>query len=232
MSSKPALAIFLGLAGSTGVLACSNASAPKSSSPVNFRLAAAASAAPTAATAAVELSSVRLVVGPAALGNGDQFGCVDCQGNDSEAAPQAQLVSVPSDGSPVSVAVEQVTAGHYASAEIELMAPGVGVPATPGWPAGATMEIVGKFNGTNFTLPLTAAGEFREALNPPVDVSDGATPASISVTITLPVASWFVSNRVPLDPSDPSQRAQIEQNARLSLRSAETGEATSTSGEK
>ncbi len=227
MSAKHIAGILL-----AGALGCNSASGPRSSSPVNFRLAAAATAAPTAATAGVEISSSRLVVGTAALGSGDQFGCVDCPGNGGETASAPQLVSVPTDGSPVQVATEQVTAGVYNSVEIELHAPDPSVlAAAPGWPAGATVEIAGKFNGTDFTLPLSLAGSFRETLGSPVTVTDGATPSTINITITLPVSSWFVSNGVALNPTDPSQRAQIEQNARLSLSSVEAGEGT-TSGEK
>jgi hypothetical protein len=172
----------------------------------------------------VGVTSFRLVVGPAALGSGDQFGCVDCQGEDS-GSDQPQLISVPTDGTPVSIATEQVSAGVYSAAEIELRTPDAGVTAAaPGWPAGATVEIAGTFNSVAFTLPLTLLGEFRETLNPPVEVGASAAPAPVSVTITLPVRDWFVSNGVALDPSDPAQRAQIENNARLSVHPPEGGQ--------
>ena len=51
-----------------------------------------------------------------------------------------------------------------------------------------------------------------------------------SVVVTLPVGSWFTANGADLDPNDPAQRAQIEQNARLSLEPGDGGE--STGGEK
>lgn len=211
-----------------GAAACNNSAGPKSMGAVNFRVAAAAKAATAGASVGVDVTSFRLVVGPAALGSGDQFGCVDCQGNDNS-SDQAQLVSVPTDGTPVSIATEQVTAGFYSSAEIELRTPDAGViAAAPGWPAGATVEIAGTFNGTAFTLPLSVVGEFREALNPPVEVLADAAPAPVSVTITLPVRDWFVSNGVPLDPNDPGQRAQIESNAKLSVQPVEGGEKPGT----
>jgi hypothetical protein len=153
---------------------------------------------------------------------------VDCQGGENSSAPTA-LITVPTDGTPVSIATEQVSAGRYSSAEIELRTPDAGVTAgAPGWPAGATIEIGGTFNGTPFTLPLTLVGEFRETLSPPVEVAAGAAPAAVNVTITLPVSSWFVANGVPLDPNDPAQRAQILSKASLSVQPADGTETPGT----
>lgn len=206
-----------------GALACNNSTSPKSMGPVNFRVSAAATSA-SARAAAVDVTSFRLVAGPAALGSGDQFGCVDCTGEDN-GSDQPQLISVPTDGTPVSIKTEQVSAGVYSAAEIELKAPDAAVTASaPGWPAGATVEIAGTFNGVAFTLPLALLGEFRETLNPPVEVAAGLAPAPVSVTITLPVRDWFVSNGVALDPNDATQRTQIENNAKLSVHPSEGSE--------
>ncbi|MEP7227731.1 MAG: hypothetical protein ABI785_10255 [Gemmatimonadales bacterium] len=224
----PGLVYLTVLGGAAG---CNNNTGPKSMGAVDFRVSAAANAVGTGAAGGVDIMSLRLVVGPAALGSGDQFGCIDCQGNDNS-SDQAELISVPTDGTPVSIATEQVSAGLYSGAEIELRTPDARVTAAaPGWPAGATVEIGGTFIGTAFTLPLTLAGEFRETLNPPVEVAAGTAPAPISVTITLPVRDWFVSNGVPLDPNDPGQRAQIENNVRLSIHPADGGETPETEKE-
>jgi len=224
MTAKNIPAMLLYLAGAVGASGCNSASAPKSAATVDFRMAASTAAPSGGAGTPVQITSVRLVVGPAALGAGDQFGCIDCQGGDGEVAPQPQLITVPPDGSPVLVHTEPVAAGRYRSAEIELVTPDAGLlAATPGWPADATIEIAGAFNGSGFLLHLPVVGAFREALNPPVDVADGTTPATVSVTVTLPVGSWFVSQQGPLDPKDPGQQAQIEANARASLQPAESG---------
>jgi hypothetical protein len=208
-----------------GGVGCNNSTSPKSMGPVDFRVSTTAISASAGATApGVDVTSFRLVVGPAALGSGDQFGCVDCQGGDN-GSDQPQLISVPTDGTPVSIATEQVSAGVYSAAEIELRTPDARVAAAaPGWPAGATIEVAGTFNGAAFTLPLTLLGEFRETLNPPVEVGAGGAPAPVSVTITLPVRDWFVSNGVALDPNDPAQRAQIENNAKSSVHPSDGGE--------
>lgn len=225
MTNRTDPSLLLCLVALTAALGCKDASGPRNLSPVTFRLAASMGSALTGGAGAIEITSLRLVIGQAALGNGDQFGCVDCQGNDGEAVPQPQLIDVPADGTPISVKSEQVTAGRYSSAEIELAAPDNAVLASmPGWPQGATVEVAGKSNGTDFTLFLSLAGSFREPLNPSVDVTDGVAPSSLSVTVTLPVTSWFVSNGAALDPNNPSERAKIGQNAQSSLDPVETGE--------
>jgi hypothetical protein len=213
-----------------GSLACNNStSGPGTLRAVEFRVVATHAAASAAASGPVEITSLRLVVGPAALGNGDQFGCADCQGGGNDSGPEAgaapQLIRVPTDGSSVSVATEQVQAGRYGSAEIELQHPDASITtADPTWPSDATIEVGGAINSVPFTLHLALEGAFRETLNPPVDVTDTGTPGTLSVTVTLPVAAWFMANGSPLDPNDPAQRAQIEQNARSALSPIEAGE--------
>jgi hypothetical protein len=165
------------------------------------------------------------VIGQAALGNGDQFGCVDCEGDQEDANPAPAVVTVPVDGSPVSVAAERVASGHYSSVEIELVTPSAALlAATPGWTADGTIEVRGRYNGVDFTLSLSIPGQFRETLSPAIDVPAGGLPGPINVTITLPVASWFSSNGTALDPSDAAARAQIAANARASITfESETG---------
>ncbi|HEV8177089.1 MAG TPA: hypothetical protein VGP44_05315, partial [Gemmatimonadales bacterium] len=123
-NSTPALLCLTVLGGALG---CDTSTSPKSMGPVDFRVSAAAASTSAGATAApVDVTSFRLVVGPAALGSGDQFGCVDCTGEDN-GSDQPQLISVPTDGTPVSIKTEQVSAGVYSAAEIELKAPDAAV---------------------------------------------------------------------------------------------------------
>lgn len=197
---------------------------PKPVHPVMFQLTTRANAAPPIGSAgSLQTTSFRLVVGAASLGGAGQFGCTDCQDNGgTEGQSPQQLINVPVGGGAVVVATEPVMAGHYAQAEISVEAPvGKTVAGTLGWQSGVSMEIAGRFNGTPFMIPLSLAGSFRETLTPPVDVTAGA-PSAIPVTITLPVASWFVANGVNLDPSIPAQLIQIETNARASFQAPET----------
>jgi hypothetical protein len=57
-----------------------------------------------------------------------------------------------------------------------------------------------------------------------VEVAAGVASAPVSVTITLPVRDWFVSNGGSLDPNDPAQRAQIENSAKSSVHRSDSGE--------
>lgn len=201
------------------VLGACNSTSPGATQAVMVLLKANATAQSSGRSAGpVEITGVRLVIGQGALGNGEEFGCVGCQGDEQDGNPEPVVVTVPVDGSPVSVAAERVAPGHYSAVEIELVPPSVALlAATPGWTADATIEVRGRHNGTEFTLPLTIPGQFRETLSPAIDVPAGGLPGPINVAITLPVASWFSSNGTALDPGDVAARAQITANARASV---------------
>ncbi len=212
--------------------ACDRSTSPHGLTPVRFQIAttaASAGAAPglLAATGPIEVSTVQLVVGRAALGDGAEFGCHDCQGNftDDQSAPT--LVTLPLGAATVAVVTEQVSPGRYGAAELSLMAPSAGtIAGMDGAPAGTTVRVVGRFNGVPFRLDLAIDGSFRGALIPPMDIATGAMSSTASVTIRLPVDSWFVSNGVALDPAKAGDRASIEANIRASF-SATEAEASS-----
>jgi hypothetical protein len=207
--------------------ACSSApTAPKNTQPVAIHVAAAA-ASPATAASPLALQGLRLAVNLAALGSGDQFGCIDCQGGPqdtgSEVTSSSTIVTVPPGGGSVQVATEQVGPGRYQDVELELAAPSAQLlAANPDWTPGVTIEIKGTFSGKPFTLTLAVDGTFREHLAAPVDVPASGSPGPITVTITLPVADWFTANGASLDPNDAAQRAQIEANARRFFQPVET----------
>ena len=207
------------------VASCDSMSGPKARVPIDVRL----TVSPRASTAStgsgpLQITALRLVVGAASLGSGDQFGCVDCQGNTEQGPVTPKVIDVRLDGEPVLVATEQVAPGLYSQAEIAVETPTSSTLAgTPGWPGNATVVVEGRFNGTLFRLPLSITGSFRETLIPPVQVSATTPPSVVAVTITLPVAGWFTSNGTALDPSNPAQRAQIEANARSAFQPPEKG---------
>ncbi len=190
---------------------------------VAVRLAASSAPASGTSAAAAQISSFQVVVGEVSLGSGDQFGCQDCQGDQEEGPSAPKIIDVPLGGGAVQISTEQVQPGQYAEAEISVEAPTAATLAgVSGWPGGATMQITGTFGGTPFTLPLSITGSFVEQLQPPVVVA-ASTPSTVPVTITLPVASWFVANGAALDPAVPAQRALIEANARSSFGPPEAG---------
>jgi hypothetical protein len=207
-----------------GVVAGCGTTEPRPTQPVGIHLASATPAfAAAAAAGPLQITSLRLVVSTASLGAGDQFGCIDCQGNAEDAPATPKLISVPLTGGTILVATELTSPGTYSQAEIALARPAAAtVAGTPNWPAGATLLIEGTHNGTAFAIPLTIEGSFLETLNPPVVVTNTSTPSTITVTATLPVTSWFTSNGVSLDPAVAAQRAVIEANIRRSFQSVET----------
>lgn len=202
------------------IFACSSAT-DVSRRPVSLSVRAAAASSSTTG-AALQVSSLRLLVNQASLGSGDQFGCQDCQGGPdgpegNETGAVGAVVSVPLDGSPVNLATEQVQPGTYSQVEIEL-----GGATVPGWTTGQTVEIKGTSNGTPFTVRVAVNGSFRETLSPPVVVTS-TSAAAIPVVITLPVAAWFTAGGQALDPAIPAQLAQIEANIRSAFSGSETG---------
>lgn len=81
---------------------CDQGTAPAGTQPVSFGLAS--NAGTLAAAGPLTLGGVRLVVGEASFGVGDQFGCVDCQQVGPETDPAPALVEVPLDGGTVQLA--------------------------------------------------------------------------------------------------------------------------------
>lgn len=200
-----------------GLLAgCNPATAPGAGQAVAFRL---ASATPLAAAAGpLAITSFRLVIGGAALGNGDQFGCVDCQTSGPESQAVPEVVSIPLDGSPTRLRTEEVQPGTYTMMEVEVVTPTAPVLAmTPGWSAPNTIVIAGTFNGRSFELGLPIEGMLRESLASPLLIGAGGAPASVEVTISLAAAAWFSGPGGTLDPTDVVQRSLIEANARKSF---------------
>ena len=200
-----------------GLLAgCNSPTAARGGQPVTFRLATATSLASVAGP--LSIASFRLVVGGTALGSGDQFGCVDCQDAGPEARAVPEVVSIPLDGSPVRLRTEQVQPGTYTTMEVEVVVPTPALlAATPGWLAPNTLLIAGTYNGRPFEFGLPVEGTFREQLATPLLVGAGGAPASVQVTISLPVATWFAAAGGTLDPTDAAQRTLIEANAHKSF---------------
>ena len=193
--------------------ACDTGTGPKDGRPVVFQLAA--SAQKIFPSGPLVITSFRLIAGGTALGNGNQFGCQDCNDPGPEAGATPEIVTVPLDGTPVSLRTEGVQPGTYSMMEVEVVSPTSQIlAATPGWTGTTTMVIEGTQSGRPFLLALGVEGTFREQLATPVVVGASARPASVTVTLTLPVRSWFTSAAgTSLDPTDPAQFALIKANA-------------------
>lgn len=204
----------LGIAALYTLAACSAApSAPATRYPVSLSVASVAASGGVAPPVGLSFSSVRLSIGQTSLGSGDQFGCQNCQDQNSDAAqspPAAAVVSIPAAGGPVLLATERVLPGTYPQAEIDLVPP---AGAMLGGSATNTIEITGSYRGAPFDVAFPVIGTFVQSLSPPTIVGT-STSQSLSATITLPLASWFSANGTALDPGNPIQRARIEANIR------------------
>lgn len=214
MQWKPVLGAVL--VSALTLAGCDAFTAAASKKPVDIHVAAAntTTVSSTAASAGLTISAVSASFGQASLGSGDQFGCADCQNNATDTPVAARVVNVPVDGGDVLLQTEQVNAGTYGAVEVQLENP---VTPPTGWPAGATLEISGTYNGSPFTTSFSVNGSMRQTLAQPITVGSAGTPAQIHVTINLPVNNWFTSNGTVLDPNNPAQHAQIEANIRAAL---------------
>src|SRR5579864_8481840 len=118
---------FAACAGIGAAAACSGApTGPKNTQPVAIHVAATTVSTATAASP-LTLDGLRLAVNLAALGSGDQFGCIDCQGGPqdtgAEVMSSSAIVAVPPGGGSVQLATEQAAPGSYQDVELELAAP-------------------------------------------------------------------------------------------------------------
>lgn len=172
----------------------------------------------------LDVTKVEIVLGQASLGNGDQFGCQDCQNSSEEASVAPRLVSVPLDGGAIRVASEGVGPGLYSEVEIEvarLAASGGGAPA--GWPVDATIRVSGMVEGSSFEVFVNREGDLRQTLASPIAVGEGA-PSEIQATLTLPVLDWFTDGARTLDPRDSADLATIQQRIIATLDTSDTME--------
>lgn len=226
----------LAVAGPAAVAGCGSSTSPGPRTPVAFHVAmpagvAAAGSVTASSSSPLEIRTVRIGIQAAALGRGDQFGCIDCQDNTSDAGSDSGhgtapgvVVNVPLSGVAVRIPAEPASPGSYTMAEFSL-APLAGPPyPSAAWAAGTTIEIDGQFGGAPFTLSLPVSGTFVEALGTPIQVTGAGTASEIQVTITLPVASWFQAGSAWLDPAVPASRLAIEANVRRAFAGSERPE--------
>ncbi|MBI3568839.1 MAG: hypothetical protein HY084_11640 [Gemmatimonadetes bacterium] len=207
--------------------ACDRSTAPHGLTPVRFRIAAStaipgASAGLLSANGPLEIATVQLVLGRAALGAGSEFGCHDCEGNFTDETMAPTLVTLTAAEARVDVLTEPVSPGRYGAAELSLTPLPAGTTAgLRDAPAGTTMRVEGRFNGVPFRLDLAIDGTFRGALVPPLDVSSGGASVTAAVTMRLPVDRWFASSSGVLDPTKAADRALIASNIRSSFAATE-----------
>ena len=168
-------------------------------------------------SAGVTITGLRMVVGQAGLGSGNQFGCIDCQGG-NEASASPRLLDIPLDGSTMHLQTELASPGRYDALELELAPAG----APPGWPNGSSVEIQGSMGGATFDLFVSVSGASQHPLSAPLLIS-GQEAASVSAVLLFPADAWFIgAGGAALDPSNAADRANIETNVRAYFYTNET----------
>lgn len=207
------------LAAMLALSACAESTAPLGS-PVELRAAAGKAAATSSvgvvrtaspAQTQLEVTSLRLTVGNAGLGHGDQFGCIDCEGGNESESRTPREIDIPINGGSVLLETEMASPGVYSEIELEL---GRGAEGAAAGPAQTTVQIGGRYAGEAFTMSLAVEGSSRHPLDPPVEVTQQAS-TSTSATLQFPVEAWFTgSGGRLLDPGNPTDRSVIETNIR------------------
>lgn len=188
---------------------------------------AATSASQSATTQALDsLTQVKLLVDRLELENeldedndehGNHQDSVEFEVNDL-------VVDLPLDGSAVVLSTTDVPEGTYNKFKMEVDGPDeesdVDDEDLAGSPSDTTRNSVvvkGFYNGTPFTYKSQVEFELEMELNPPLVVS--ATSPSVAVKVLVDPFSWFKdpATGAGLDPNDPSNREQIDQNIKNSL---------------
>jgi len=209
------------------VSGCDMITGTRASQPVDVMVAARTTPAlaSTISRGALDITKLEIVLGQASLGNGDQFGCQDCQDASETAAVTPRVFSVPLDGGAVRVASERVGPGVYKEVEIEvtqLAAASGGAPAD--WPSGATIRVSGLVDSAPFSVTLNQGGDLRQVLPVPINVADRAAPTEIQAVLNLPVLTWFFDGSRELDPRVAADLALIKQHVLATLDTSDVAE--------
>lgn len=195
------------IAAATAISSCSEPSGPRAGAPVQLRAGAVMASSPSASllSANLTVTSLRVMVGGAGLGHGDQFGCIDCQGSEENAGATPRWVDIPVSKGTVLLETEMAAPGSYSEMEVELRR------ATG---SSATIELAGEYNGTSFNLAFDVAGNSRHTLSQPIVVTQQSAN-TVSATLEFPVQAWFTgAGGAELNPLDPAGRSAIEANLR------------------
>lgn len=133
------------------------------------------------------------------------------------------VVNLPLDGSDFVLTSEVIPEGVYDEFEMEIDQPDDASVNDPDFynetgdndDDGYSIVVAGTYNGQPFTYRSQEEFELEMDLNPPLEVSDNSTP---SVAINVDPFSWFKDEAGnALDPTDPANYEQINENIRKSF---------------
>lgn len=126
------------------------------------------------------------------------------------------IVDLPLDGSKIELSTANIPAGVYDEFEVEFEYDDDTSVNDPefikesGDDDGYSMVIKGIYNGEDFMYRSEEDFEIELEFNPPFEINDSSSP---SVAINIDPTSWFKdSSGNDLDPTDPANREQIDEN--------------------
>lgn len=161
---------------------------------------------------AYSISSVKLLVDELELESALEQDKLDFQVDDL-------VVNLPLDGSEFVLTSMAIPEGVYDEFEMEIDKPDDHSINDPDFynESGEDYSIIvkGVYKGQPFTYRSHEKFKLEMELNPPLKVTTNSTP---SIAINVDPYSWFVDDTGnPIDPNDPANRAQIEENIKKSF---------------
>lgn len=193
----------------------SNNNAPKPVS-VNMQVATTGTApvAPkTTSSNHVTLSSVKMLV--------EELELESVEEDSLDFEIENQVINLPLDGTPYQLAAANIPPGLYDEFELEIEGLDdddvVNDPDFTGGSDEISIVIKGTYNGEDFTFKSEEDFEIEFEFSPPIQIDENTT--NVDINLMVDIDSWFVdSSGNELDPTDPGDREQIEENIKKSFK--------------
>ncbi len=187
----------------------SNNNAPK---PVNVNMqvattGSAPAASKTASSNHVTLTSVKMLV--------EELELESVEEDSLDFEIENQVIELPLDGSPYQLAAANIAPGLYDEFELEIEGLDdddvVNDPDFTGGSDEVSIVIKGTYNGEDFTFKSEEDFEIEFEFSPPIQIDENTI--NVDINLMVNIDSWFVdSSGNELDPTDPANREQIEEN--------------------
>lgn len=160
----------------------------------------------------VTLTTVKLLV--------EEMELESVEEDSSDFEVENQVVELPLDGSPYQLSTKSIDLGFYD--EFELEVDGIDEDDNvndPDFTEGSdetSIVIKGTYNGEDFTFKSEEDFELEFEFNPPIEIKESTN--TVAIDLMVDVSIWFVdSSGNELDPTDPNDHDQIEENIKNSF---------------
>ena len=168
---------------------------------------ASAPSAPKAFTGHVSLTSVKMLV--------EELELESVEEDSLDFEIENQVIQLPLDGSPYQLAAANIASGLYDEFELEIEGldddDNVNDPDFTEGSDETSIIIEGTYNGEDFTFTSEEDFEIEFEFNPPIEIDENTT--NVDINLMVDIDSWFLDDSGnELDPTDPANREQIEEN--------------------